>query len=130
MYIRVFSTTQHTSRFNNGAILEGGKVVSKDTITGSHNIYYWNSNEDEVQFATNVNFNSSNVLAAYAGSLFTIREDEKTNQCYKVESITFGDDGLIELSGSHVPLIDIGNGKDGKLAILNGWNSNGRFAFA
>ena len=129
-YIRVFSTTQHTSRFNNGAILEGGKVVSKDTITGSHNIYYWNSNEDEVQFATNVNFNSSNVLAAYAGSLFTIREDEKTNQCYKVESITFGDDGLIELSGSHVPLIDIGNGKDGKLAILNGWNSNGRFAFA
>ena len=34
-YIRVFSTTNHTSRFNNGAILEDGTVVSKDTITGS-----------------------------------------------------------------------------------------------
>ena len=118
-YIRVFSTTQHTSRFNNGAILDGGKVVSKDTITGTHDIYYWNSNKTEVDFATNVNFNSSSALAAYAGSLFTIQEDNKTNQCYKVESITFGDDGLIELSGSHVPLIDIdANGKDGKLAIL------------
>ena len=130
-YIRVFSTTQHTSRFNNGAILDGGKVVSKDTITGTHDIYYWNSNKTEVDFATNVNFNSSSALAVYAGSLFTIQEDNKTNQCYKVESITFGDDGLIELSGSHVPLIDIdANGKDGKLAILQGWNDGSRFAFA
>jgi len=128
-YIRVFSTTQHTSRFKNGAILEGGKVVSKDTITGTHNIYYWNSSKTEVDFATSVNFNNSKVLEPYAGSLFTIQEDNKTNQCYKVESITFGDDGLIELSGSHVPLVDIdASGKDGKLAILQGWNDGSRFA--
>ena len=128
-YIRVFSTTQHTDRFENGAILEGGKVVSKDTITGTKNIYHWNSSESEVKFATNVNFNSPSALAAYAGSLFTIQKTDKTNQCYKVESITFGDDGLIELSGSHVPLEPIGNGQTSRLAILDGWDNEGRFSY-
>ena len=128
-YIRVYSTTQHTDRFENGAILDGGKVVSKDPITGTNSFYYWDPNKTNgVDLAVNVNFNSSSALESYAGSLFTIRKADKTNQCYKVESITFGDDGLIELSGSHVPLIDVGNGKDGRLAILDGWNSNGRFA--
>ncbi len=128
-YIRVYSTTQHTDRFKNGAILEGGKVVSKDTITGSNDIYYWNSSKTEVDFASNVNFNNPSSLAAFAGSLFTIRTTNKTNQCYKVESITFGDDGLIELAGTHVPLIDIGNGQDARLAILDGWANEGRFEF-
>ena len=128
-YIRMYSTTQHTDRFKNGAILDGGKVVSKDTITGSNDIYYWNSSKTEVDFASNVNFNSPSALAAFAGSLFTIRTTNKTNQCYKVESITFGDDGLIELAGTHVPLIDIGNGQDARLAILDGWSTEGRFDF-
>ena len=128
-YIRVYSTTQHTDRFKNGAILDGGKVVSKDTITGSNDIYYWNSNEEQVLFQSSVNFDSPSALAAFAGSLFTIRTTDKTNQCYKVESITFGDDGLIELAGTHVPLIDIGNGKDARLAILDGWANEGRFDF-
>ena len=128
-YIRVYSTTQHTDRFKNGAILDGGKVVSKDTITGSNDIYYWNSSKTEVEKATGVNFDSPSALAAFAGSLFTIRTTNKTNQCYKVESITFGDDGLIELAGTHVPLIDIGNGQDARLAILDGWTNEGRFDF-
>ena len=125
----MYSTTQHTDRFKNGAILDGGKVVSKDTITGSNDIYYWNSSKTEVDFASNVNFNSPSALAAFAGSLFTIRTTNKTNQCYKVESITFGDDGLIELAATHVPLIDIGNGQDARLAILDGWANEGRFDF-
>ena len=128
-YIRMYSTTQHTDRFKNGAILEGGKVVSKDTITGSNDIYYWNSSESQVLFQSSVNFDSPSALATFAGSLFTIRTTNKTNQCYKVESITFGDDGLIELAGTHVPLIDIGNGQDARLAILDGWSTEGRFDF-
>ena len=129
-YIRVYSTTQHTDRFKNGAILDGGDVVSKDTITGSNDIYYWNSSKTEVDFAAGVNFNSSDALATFAGSLFTIRTTDKTNQCYKVESMTFGDDGLIELAGTHAPLEDIGNGQDARLAILDKWNeTEGRFEF-
>ena len=116
-YIRVFSTTNHTSRFNNGAILDDGKVVSKDTITGSKDFYYWEPSKQVVKEAT-VNFSNSSAVKAYAGTLFTIKETEKTDQCYKVESITFGEDGLIDLSASYVKLTS-----DGTLAILQGWAS-------
>ena len=45
------------------------------------------------------------------GSEMCIRD-----RCYKVESITFGEDGLIELSGSYAEL-------DGtKLAMLQKWD--------
>ncbi len=115
-YIRVFSTTQHVQRFNNGAILDDGTVVSKDTISGSKIFYYWNPSEEVVKEGS-ANFSSSNGLPnPYRGSLFTIKESEASDQCYKVESITFGDDGLIELSGSYAEL-------DGsKLAMLQKWN--------
>jgi predicted phage tail protein len=113
-YIRVFSTTQHVQRFNNGAILDDGSVVSKETISGSKTFYYWNPSEEVVKEATE---NFSNPLpTTYRGSLFTIKESEASDQCYKVESITFGEDGLIELSGSFTEL-------DGnKLAMLQRWD--------
>ena len=113
-YIRVFSTTQHVQRFNNGAILDDGTIVSKDTISGSKIFYYWNPSEVVVKEATE---NFSNPLpATYRGSLFTIKESEASDQCYKVESMTFGEDGLIELSGSYAEL-------DGnKLAMLQRWD--------
>ena len=115
-YIRVFSTTQHVQRFNNGAILDDGNVVSKDTISGSKTFYYWNPSEQVVKEATE---NFSNPLpSTYRGSLFTIKESEASNQCYKVESITFGEDGLIELSASYAEVTS-----DGKLAMLQGWNT-------
>ena len=134
-YIRVFSTTNHTSRFNNGAILEDGTVVSKDTITGEHHIYYWNPSwkEDEQEVretTTKLDFSNASAVKAYAGTLFTIKETGNTDQCYKVESITFGEDGLIDLSGSYVKLTDAShvNG-EGRLAILQGWGqgSSSRF---
>ena len=121
-YIRVFSTTNHTSRFNNGAILDDGTVVSKDTITGSKDFYYWNPSEQQVREAT-VNFSDSNAVKAFAGTLFTIKETEKTDQCYKVESITYGDDGLIDLTGSYTKLTS-----SGALAILQGWFDGTRFS--
>ena len=119
-YIRVFSTTQHVNRFNNGAILEDGSVVSKDAISGNKTFYWWNTSQSIVQEAT-ANFSYS-LPATYRGSLFTIKESQASDQCYKVESITFGEDGLIELSGSYSPLTS-----DGRLAILQGWNDGSRF---
>ena len=123
-YIRVFSTTNHTSRFDNGAILEDGTVVSKDTITGSKNFYYWNPSwkEDEQEVREATEDFSKTLSSTYRGSLFTIKETEKTDQCYKVESITFGEDGLIDLAASYVKLTS-----DGKLAILQGWTDGSRF---
>ena len=124
-YIRVFSTTQHVQRFNNGAILEDGSVVSKDSISGNKDFFWWNSTQSEVQLATSVNF-SNPLPAIYRGSLFTIKETSESDQCYKVESISFGDDGLVELTGSYSELTS-----DGKLVILQKWadSSNPLFDF-
>ena len=129
-YIRVFSTTQHVNRFNNGAILDDGKVVCKDISelasgTQPKNFYWWNTTKSVVQ-EDSYNFSNwtsdSKLPATYRGSLFTIKESQASDQCYKVESITFGEDGLIELSGSYSPLTS-----DGRLAILQGWNDGSRF---
>ena len=114
-YIRVFSTTQHVQRFNNGAILDDGNVVSKDPISGNKDFFWWNASQSEVQLATSVNF-SNPLPSIYRGSLFTIKETTESDQCYKVESISFGDDGLVELSGSYSELTS-----DGKLVILQKW---------
>ena len=114
-YIRVYSTTQHVQRFNNGAILDDGTVVSKDTISGSKTFYWWNAKESVVNENTE---NFSNPLPAkYRNSLFTIKETDASDQCYKVESITFGEDGLIELAASYAKITS-----DGKLEMLQNWN--------
>ena len=128
-YIRVFSTTQHVQRFNNGAILEDGTVVSKDTISGSKTFYYWNPSTivaGEIMPVTEatVDFSNTNAVKAFAGSLFTIKESEASDQCYKVESITFGDDGLVELTGSYAELT-----ADGKLAMLQNWSNSNTLIF-
>jgi len=122
-YIRVFSTTQHVQRFNNGAILEDGTVVSKDTISGSKTFYYWNPSTivaGEIMPVTEATENFSSPLSSqYRGALFTIKELEASDQCYKVESITFGEDGLVELTGSYAELTS-----DGKLAMLQNWSGD------
>ena len=128
-YIRVFSTTQHVQRFNNGAILDDGTVVSKDTISGSKTFYYWNPSTivaGEIMPVTEATANFSNPLPSqYRGSLFTIKESEASDQCYKVESITFGDDGLVELTGSYAELTS-----DGKLAMLQNWANSSNQIFS
>ena len=127
-YIRVFSTTQHVQRFNNGAILDDGTVVSKNTISGSKTFYYWNPSTivaGEIMPVTEATENFSSPLSSqYRGSLFTIKELEASDQCYKVESITFGDDGLVELTGSYAELT-----ADGKLAMLQNWSNSNTLIF-
>ena len=127
-YIRVFSTTQHVQRFNNGAILDDGTVVSKDTISGSKTFYYWNPSKlvaGEIMPVSEATASFSSPLPSqYRGSLFTIKESEASDQCYKVESITFGDDGLVELTGSYAELT-----ADGKLAMLQNWSNSSTLIF-
>ena len=78
------------------------------------NIYHWKPGTQEVKES------NLNVVDGYAtdanlyGSVFTVKQTSESNRLYKVESITYTDEGLIELSGSHAPLLS-----DGTLATIN-----------
>ena len=54
--------------------------------------------------------------------LFAQVDTTEEDRIYKVESITYGEEGLIQVAGSHVPLINNPNNPNdpdnGKLAVL------------
>mgnify|MGYP007131624647 CR=1 FL=1 len=52
------------------------------------------------------------------GAVFTIRNSTTTDRVYKVESLSYAEDGLVEIAGSHVPLTS-----SGTLEVLN-WTNN------
>ena len=116
-YIRLVSEATHVERYSNGVITDSGEVVSKDDITGVQDIYYWKpgTTVEKVKEANNVNFTTKEGLPL--GVLFTLKNTVTSNRVYKVETISYAEDGLVEISGSHAPLTD-----SGSLAILDGWS--------
>ena len=115
-YFRLVSEATHVDSYANGVITEDGKVITKDTITETNaSIYYWKPGSTEVlektgvNFVTGANFPTERVL-------FTVKGTVTTNRVYKLETISYSEDGLIEISGSHAPLTSTGS-----LAILDGW---------
>jgi len=114
-YIRFISEATHTSRFENGVISPDGLVqsVGNNSLTNV-NIYHWKPGTEEVKES---NLNVVNGMTSDAnlyGSVFTVKQTNESNRLYKVESITYNDEGLIEVSGSHAPLLS-----DGTLATIN-----------
>ena len=114
-YIRFISEATHTSRFENGVISPDGIVqsVGNDSLTDV-NIYHWKPGTDEVLEATLNVVNGKATDANLYGSVFTVKQTSESNRLYKVESLTYNDEGLIEVSGSHAPLLS-----DGTLATIN-----------
>ena len=116
-YIRLVSEASHVDRYANGVITEDGQVISKDTITETNaDIYYWKPGTTEVLEKSGVNFVTGANLPTDR-VLFTLKETVTSNKVYKIETISYSEDGLIEISGSHAPLTDTGS-----LAILDGWD--------
>jgi hypothetical protein len=113
-YIRVITEVTHTSRFNNGSIDEDGLVISRSTISGSINAYVWSPGSlggiEEKSFSVDSNGANS---AGLKNKLFAQVDTTSEDRVYKVESITYGEDGLIQVAASHVPLTS-----DDKLAVL------------
>ena len=122
-YIRVLTEATHTSRFNNGSIDKDGIVISRSTITGEINVYAWSPGDlDGVEKKTfSVDSNGENT-AGLKNKLFAQVDTTEEDRIYKVESITYGEEGLIQVAGSHVPLINNPNNPNdpdnGKLAVL------------
>ena len=113
-YIRVITEATHTSRFNNGSIDADGKVISRSTISGSINAYVWSPGTlggiTTAQFTVNSAGTNS---AGLRNKLFAQVDTTEEDRIYKVESITYGEDGLIQVAATHAPLTS-----NNKLAVL------------
>jgi len=110
-YFRLVSEVTHTNRFRNGAKLEDGTIVSKDNMTGNETVLYWKpGTEGEIR--------SSTLSNAPVGVLFTVKSTTTENKVYKCETISYGEDGLIEVAGSYAPT----EANTGYLSVLQNWD--------
>ena len=114
-YIRFISEATHTSRFENGVISADGVVQSVgNNSLNNVNIYHWKPGTDEAQEAVLNVVNGRTTDSNLYGSVFTVKQTDESNRLYKIEAITYTDEGLIEVSASHAPLLS-----DGTLATIN-----------
>lgn len=117
-YFRVVSEATHTSRFDNGSVSSDGAISSKGLSDGTYDIYYWKPGMTGVLEGDMLVRNNRTPEGAYFGAVFTLKNSTTTDRVYKVESLSYAEDGLVEVAGSHVPLTS-----SGTLEVLN-WASN------
>jgi len=114
-YIRVISEVTHTSRFNNGSVDKDGFVTSRVAISGTINVYFWKpGNLGQVQSGSlSVGSDGKVQQGSLIGTLFAQIDTTTENRLYKIESLTYGEEGFIKVAASHAPLTS-----DNKLAVL------------
>ena len=122
-YIRFFSEITHNDRFENGYISGDGVIQSQGNSNPvGANIFYWRAfdidqNGNTVEFGDprESTLTASNGLASsqFRNSVFTIQQTNAADRIYKIESITYTDEGFVQLTGTHQPL-----DTDGKLKVL------------
>lgn len=118
-HFRFASNSTHTSRFNNGSINSEGFITSVETLAdGSHSIYYWKPNTQEIQEGTIQVANGVVTDPVFYGTVFTVVEGSNVIRVYKLEALTYAEDGLVEVTASHMPLTS-----EGSLAILD-WDDD------
>ena len=98
----------HTDRFENGSIDATGKISAASMPEDNASIMYWKPGTEGVRTATLSVKDGTTAQTELWGTVFAVRSNVTTNRVYKVESLTYGEDGLIELAGSHVPLTEEG----------------------
>ena len=128
-YIRFFSEITHNDRFENGYISADGVIQSQSKNKPQNSeIYYWRAfdiDEEGKQVdeeGKQVDFGDpkpatltvdSNGLAPseLRNSVFTIKTLSTADRIYKIESITYTEEGLVQLTGTHQPLNEDGTFK-------------------
>ena len=114
-YIRVISEVTHTSRFTNGSIDQDGFVTCRDDFSGEIPIYYWTPGSLGGVQTGSLQVNSDGKATnGLRNVLFARVDTTEEDRLYKVESISYGEDGFIKVAASHQPLTS-----DHKLAILH-----------
>jgi hypothetical protein len=114
-YFRLVSEVTHTSRFANGSIGPEGRVNSAEPLgDGQHPIIYWHPGTEGVRDATITVSGEAVADAAFWGVVFTLNNTITSSRVYKIESISYAEDGFVTVAGSHQPLTD-----SGSLAVLD-----------
>ena len=114
-YFRLVSEVTHTSRFNNGAINSEGLITSTSTLAdGSYNVLTWEPGTVGVIEDTLEVKDGKALEAGLFGRVFTLKNSTTSSRVYKVESISYGQEGFVEIAGSYQPLT-----ADGALAVLD-----------
>ena len=116
-YFRLVSEVTHTSRFSNGTIGADGTIQSVDEMTnGKYSILYWKPGTEGVKEAQLTVTGGKAQNTDLRNTVFTLNNSTTVDRTYKLESLTYGEEGLVEVSASYAPLTERGT-----LAVLD-WN--------
>jgi len=120
-HIRFFSEITHNDRFENGYISAHGVIQSQgNTNPVGEPIFYWRAfNTNGTDFgdpkrAILTLDDNGRAKGKFRNSVFTIEKTDAADRIYKIESITYTDEGFVQLTATHQPLND-----NGKLSILD-----------
>lgn len=113
-YFRLVSEATHTSRFRNGSIGPDGSISCAEVLSGSYSILYWAPGTVGVSSTTLTATGNRTSQSNLYGTVFAIASTTTTNRVYKVESLSYTEDGFVEVAGSFVPLTG-----GGTLAVLD-----------
>ena len=114
-YFRVSSQARHIEQFQNGYVLENGTVVASSPMAaGTYTVYFWRSSMTQVEQRSMVISADGKTTPEFANGVFTQYSTTTSNRLYKAELISYDEEGMVEITGSHVPLTS-----DGKIVYLN-----------
>lgn len=108
------STGRSADRFKNGSISPDGTITGLKLKDGAYQIQYWTPGTEGLR-ETTIDVKEGSVAdVSLRGSVFAVATQNGTQtRMYKVESLTYAEDGLVEIAGSFTPLIE------NRLAVLD-----------
>ena len=119
-YFRVASKVSHTDRFQSGVVDDRGNVISSESTTaGSFQVIYWRPGETTTRQGTLSYSNNKTGQSTFHGCLWAKVQESENTRTYKVETLQYSDEGLVEVAGSYVPLT-----ASGTMAVLDWGDSD------
>lgn len=109
-YFKVATKVSHTDRFQSGMVDPAGNVVSSENAANStFKVVYWRPGETQTREATLSYSDGKTSNAALFGCIWAKVSTRENTRVYKVETLSYSDDGLVSVSGSFTPLTDRGS---------------------
>jgi hypothetical protein len=111
-YFKLSSTARHVASFQNGHVLNNGQVVTTTSLDSqTATVYWWRSGMAAVESAS-MTVDGSGIATdpKFRGAVFTVYDPaDQYPRVYKVESIAYDEDGLLDIGASHVAVTPSGS---------------------